>query len=75
MTFFVFREVKSHGWTFYDLINVKQDTLKERCPSGCRSALGKRVYAHKVYRGFESLSLRHFKTGLPVKLSGSLLMG
>ncbi len=29
----------------------------ERCPSGLRSTLGKRVYG-EPYRGFESLSLR-----------------
>ena len=37
-----------------------QPHLLERCPSGLRSTLGKRVYA-KVYRGFESLSLRKNK--------------
>ena len=31
----------------------------ERCPSGLRSTLGKRVYV-KAYRGFESHSLRFF---------------
>ena len=33
------------------------DYRTERCPSGLRSTLGKRVYM-KVYRGFESHSLR-----------------
>jgi hypothetical protein len=31
--------------------------LLERCPSGLRSTLGKRVYG-KLYRGFESHPLR-----------------
>ena len=30
----------------------------ERCPSGLRSTLGKRVYVY-AYRGFESLPLRY----------------
>jgi hypothetical protein len=33
--------------------------VAERWPSGLRRSLGKRVYG-KLYRGFESLLLRHF---------------
>ena len=33
----------------------------ERCPSGLRSTPGKCVYGLTPYRGFESLSLRHYR--------------
>jgi hypothetical protein len=44
---------------------------------GLRGTTGNRVYAQKVYRGFESLSLRHFlfpiaDFGLPIAKSGYL---
>ena len=34
--------------------------ISERCPSGLRSTLGKRVCVY-AYRGFESLPLRHIQ--------------
>jgi hypothetical protein len=41
----------------------------ERCPSGLRSTLGKRVCRQR-YRGFESLSLRTIPKAPPAKLVG-----
>jgi hypothetical protein len=41
----------------------ESDHPEERWPSGLRRTLGKRVYFNE-YRGFESHSLRHYKSYL-----------
>ena len=43
------------------VIIKKNEYLRERWPSGLRRTLGKRVKG-KLFRGFESHSLRHFFT-------------
>jgi hypothetical protein len=45
--------------------------LAERCPSGLRSTLGKRVLG-KLNRGFESHPLRHFLYFLVFRARGEL---
>ena len=40
------------------LLRIPRQSKVERCPSGLRSTLGKRVYG-ELYRGFESRPLRH----------------
>ena len=53
----------------------ESEVFLERCPSGLRSTLGKRVYS-KGYRGFESLSLRRFLTSAnPAHRAGFFILG
>src|ERR1700728_1559925 len=50
-------------WSLESWFESKPASHTERCPSGLRSTLGKRVLG-KLNRGFESHPLRHFAGAL-----------